>query len=388
MKIRYTIPFKRKIFIDDHWPVPFQNGTLRIIDDEGHTKAVEITFENQPSNYSPDFSKNSDGVIAATLTHRDMRLHPTKVQLDNAISFLECMFDIDLVTDEILAEYEAETEKEVEEIVVSKIASEPNEPLLPLSFDFLTRALMAAQNSEGPSFESTLIRSARKATAKKAYIDSFRYSFLLIEATFGGGNFKTAGLKNSLKSSENFREIVTSVLMENFPIGEDQNSPTAVFIKSRPSIDEVIDHLVDFRGFYFHGNMKRKNAWRPDDQSQAESLAHLAASIALNLSMQATKALFSPEFERQHFDDAKRAGAIIVFQVHYNFREPDENFDRTLELRFSIPGTKPTSRSAFYIFQNFFSAFQSRHPLAELKSANCKMVETGQQIFDLKFYVD
>lgn len=43
MRIRYTIPFKRNIFIDDHGEVPFQGGLLRVIDENGFAKALVST---------------------------------------------------------------------------------------------------------------------------------------------------------------------------------------------------------------------------------------------------------------------------------------------------------------------------------------------------------
>jgi hypothetical protein len=40
------------------------------------------------------------------------------------------------------------------------------------------------------------------------FINSFRYSFLLIESLYGNGQFKTPSLQAALKSNQEFRNIV------------------------------------------------------------------------------------------------------------------------------------------------------------------------------------
>src|SRR3546814_1470621 len=48
---------------------------------------------------------------------------------------------------------------------------------------------------------------------------------------------------------------------------------------SDPTVEQIVSHIVDKRGFYFHGNRKHKNAWLPHDQKQAEALCLLAINI-------------------------------------------------------------------------------------------------------------
>src|SRR3546814_11586499 len=48
---------------------------------------------------------------------------------------------------------------------------------------------------------------------------------------------------------------------------------------SDPTVEQIVSHIVDKRGFYFHGNRKHKNAWLPHDHKQAEALCLLALNI-------------------------------------------------------------------------------------------------------------
>jgi hypothetical protein len=386
MRVCYTVPFKRKIIVDDHWEVPMQGGILRVVEEEGYAKALEIKFENQPLECAPHLQHHDQGDTSATITGRDHRLIFVKRQLDQAATFLECIHDIDLLTDEISAKYEGETAEEEANIAIKTISMGSHDPALSLSFDMITRAIMAAEKKDGPKFEATLVGSARAALEKQEFINSFRYSFLLIESLYGEGQFKKTGLQVALKTNQEFLSIVESAIKHVIPAKADRNSDTAKLLARKPTAHDAIDHLVEKRGFYFHGNVKRKDAWKPDEQGTAKSLALLAISIVTTISMKAADLIFAPEFAQRHLEDATRAGAKIVYEIKTKFREPEEEFNREHLLRISTPGTKVTPRSAFAIAQRFLELFQQNQPVSALCKAECTVQGTGQKVFDLIFH--
>lgn len=386
MRVRYTVPFKRKIIIDDHWEIPMQGGKLRVIEEDGYAKALELIFEKQPLEYAPQLQQHSEGEAAATITERDHRMIFVKRHLDDAATFLECIYDIELITDEIDAKYEGETPEEEAQITIKGTSMGRHNPALPLFFDMLTRAIMAADKHDGPRFEATLARSARKALGTQEFINSFRYSFLLIESLYGEGQFKKAGLQAALKANQEFRDFVEFAIKDVIPAKDDCNSETAKLLATKPTADDVIDHLVEKRGLYFHGNIKRKDAWKPDEQGAAESLALLAIAIVMQISMKAADPMFAPELEKRHFEDAMRAGAKIVFEIIFKFREPEEKFDRERQININMPGTKVTPRSAFAIAQHFLQLFEHNQPRSALREAKCTVQGTGQKVFDLTFH--
>ncbi len=386
MRIRYIVPFKRKIIIDDHWEIPMQGGKLRVVEEDGYAKAFELTFEKQPFKYAPHLQEHSEGEAVATITGRDDRMIFVKRQLDDAAAFLECIHDIELITDEIDAKYEGETPEEEAQIAIKSISMGRQNSALPLTFDMLTRAIMAADKKDGPRFEATLTGSAREALGKQKFINSFRYSFLLIESLYGEGQFKKVGLQSALKANQEFRDIVEFAVKDVIPAKVVRSSDTAKLLAAKPTVDVVIDHLVEKRGFYFHGNVKRKDAWKPEEQGGAESLALLAIDIATKISIKAADLMFAPEFEKLHFEDAMRAGAKIVFEIKFKFREPEEKFDRDNQININVPGTKVTPRTAFAIAQQFLQLFQYKHPESALLEAKCSVQGTEQKVFDLTFH--
>ncbi|HCG1298530.1 TPA: hypothetical protein NJH39_004397 [Pseudomonas aeruginosa] len=386
MKIHYRFPTKRTLLIDDHWDIPIQNGILRAIEIDGEINSFEVTLTNQPTSYALQLAKAQDGIMEITVD-TDPFLDAIQNQLRSAMSFLHCYFSIDLRIDEYEIRYEAETPEEEKEIPIPSIQTEEYEPPLLLPFNMLTRAIMAAEDSNGPQFEATLASSARASLSERQYIDSFRYSFLLIESIYGGGQFKSAALKNTLRGNHEFRKIVRKSLLNRIKPKTQKKSDTEQILQNNPDIDDIIDHIVEKRGFYFHGNIKRTNSWKPNDQSDAESLALLTTGIAQLISHEAANPMFEEKYSRRHFEDAKIAGAIIVFKVDFKYRNPEEEFSREHALEMSIPGTKPTPQNSIYILEKFIEHIQNSLPGSGLEEATCRIKNTSQIIFEVKFHV-
>ena len=350
--------------------------------------SIEIVIENQPTSQAPKIVETPDAAIKTTIVGGSDLFPMLKVHLESAFSYLKCYFDVDLRLDEVETEYFAETEAEKSEIDIHSFTTGLAERSLPLTYDYFTRAIMAAETNAGPSFEATLVAASREALFAKRYIDSFRYSFLLIESLYGGGKFKADQLVTAFSGNAAFVTIVKSALAQQTKPKRSKNSDTEKLLASTPSPEAVIAHLVEKRGLYFHGNVKRKDAWRPDEQEGAEALALLALEVALLISQEAAAEMFDEKYSERHFLNAKEVGAIMTMKVDFQFREPDDKFDRNHSMTINVPGTKVTALMARYVAQQFLTQFEHSAPVAALKSASCAVKDTGQKVFEMKFHFD
>ena len=387
MRIRYVIRLKEPILLEDHWPVPVMSGQLRVISEGQKATALEIVFTGQPSTYAPKIERDPSAKIATTITGHDRLLPFVRMQLEAAIAYLQCFFDVELLTGEIETEYTAETDAEKDQIKVSRMSFGKADRQLALSFDYLTRAIMAAEKGGGPSFEATLIGAARKAVKQEKFIDSFRYSFLLIESLYGEGKFKSAQLKEALKGNSDFTGLVAAALKERIRLKKPRSSDTEKLLTSSPNTDHVIDHLVDKRGFYFHGNIKRKGAWKPQDQAEAEALCMLTLEIAMLISHAAAAPMFEDELSKRHYENAESSGAIMTLKVDFTFRRREEPIDRTQSVTINMPGTIVTPKMAQNAAQQSLTMFEHNEPVAGLKSVSCTVNITGQRVFDIEFHI-
>lgn len=388
MRVRYLIQLKEPIRLEDHWPISIMGGDLCVVSKDGKAIAFEITFAGQSVDLAPTVEQHKEGDIKLSIVARDTLLPFVRMQLENAFTFLQCYFDVEILIREIEIEYAAETEEEEKQIKIKGSSAKRQKRPLSMPYDLFTRAIMAAEAGQAPEFEATFVSAARTAMLQERYIDSFRYSFLLIESLYGDGKFKTALLKEALKGSADFRSMVTTALKVRMPPKRPRNSDTEKLLAASPTVEAVIDHLVDKRGFYFHGNVKRKDAWRPHEQEVAEALSLLSLEIAMLISHAAAAQMFDDKLSQRHFDNAKRVGAIVTMNVSFRFRDPGENFERNESMIIKVPGTKATPKMAVYVAKHFLARFEDVAPVADLKSATCTIKETGQKVFDIEFHVE
>lgn len=386
MRIRYTVPFTSKTRIPDHWPFPVAGGIGRVIEVDGVAQGLEVVFDNQPLDLAPTIRPANDGVAKYELRGHDHQIGHLRFLLDQAMGFLQCFFGVGLATDEIKAAFEPEHPGEEGKIQVHSIKTGTQEPIHHLNFSMLTRAVMAAAAGPAPVFEAALLASARDAMARQRFIDSFRYSFLLIEFLFGDGKFKGEALKAVFRKNDVLKGLIQELIADPVPFPDPGPSSTATLLAANPSVGDFIDHLVDQRGFYFHGNIKRKDTWKPEQQTAAKLLAFKTLELASRVGQRAADPLFDEQFTQQHFQNAKRSGAIIVLNVSATFIEPDNGLSRQARFSFTCPGTKLSAALLQGVAREFLGAFERQHPVEALRTVSCVRADTGEKAFEMTFY--
>lgn len=386
MLVRYTVKFKSPVLIDDHWPFPLLGGELRIIETDGLASGMEITFTGQPATIAPKVQRPSDGTTNLNIIERDTLLPQVVSRLRGALAYLQCHFGVDFAINEPETSYEPETDAERDDVEMFgfNLGKAVHHPII--TYDFWTRAIMAAETG-APAFEASSVHVARRAMTEGRYIDAFRYAFLLIEAFYGEGKFKSAQLKAAFSSSDELKGFVAYVLKNPMPPKRRHGSPTERLLSSNPSVEAVLAHLVDQRGFYFHGNARRVNAWAPHEQDTAEALCLLALEIAMQISLKGASPMYGDAIAQRHFDTAVQAGAIMTLKVQYTYQELEYVSPHAAILNMRVPGTEVTPRMALYVAQQFLAAFEHETPHAALLQASCVVEDTNQPVFDLNIHV-
>ena len=387
MLIRYTFKLRDPVIFEDFWPISIMGGKLHAFKSDGKITGFQVEFENQDPDFSPSLSQANDTEVKAHIVGRDKLLPFVKIQIEEAFSYLQCYFNVEINTDEIGTEYIAESEEEQREIQVMSFEIGTNDlsPIVP--FDMFTRAVMAAEQGPSPVLESRFLQMARAELLRKRYIDSFRYSFLLIESVYGNGKFKSSALKNELKRNLDFVRIVTNALAVRIRPRNRKQCDTERLLSANAHVENIIDHIVEKRGFYFHGNVKQRNPWRPDEQEKAESLGLLAFAMANLIAQDAAKPMFDEALIERYHRSAKEAGAIMKTRVIFRFREPTESFDRDGHVEMNVPGTIPTAKQVVYLANTFLEYFRDQLPTADLISATCVDVGNDKQLFTFQVKV-
>lgn len=387
MRIRYRIPFTQKLIVLDHWEIPLQGGVCRVIEDDGIAKSLEVVLSGQSVELAPRIEGEEQEGSIPTIVNDDRNLGFLRVQLEDAMAFLKSQFDIGLDWEEVDASYEPESAAERDQIHVFDFKVHRHVPATVLSFEILAGAIICAEKERGPSFEATLVATAREAMTQQRYIDSFRYSFLLIEALYGDGKFKTVELKKALKKDVGFTRAVEIGCQTARTFPKLTPSDTTKLLESG-SVEQIIDHIVDKRGVYFHGNLKRQGAWRPQRQEDAHALAALCSAIVLQICHEAAKPMYAPAVAKRFREYAVRAGAQSMYQINFTFRMPEDGVPRNHRLRLGMNGTKPTGLVVVEVIKHFIAFFEKHAPMGSLEYAVCVIEGTGEEVFEMKFGLD
>jgi hypothetical protein len=244
----------------------------------------------------------------------------------------------------------------------------------------VAQAFYASEDHEGPIFATSLLQMARQASLDRQYIEAFRYCFLIFESLYGGGKFKTPQLVDAMMSDIEFESLVSSTIADftNDPMHRTSKakSLTATYSTSRL----MIEHLVDRRGFYFHGNIKRKDTWRPDEQHHAEELANFCMFLGLAVADAQAAPMFVPHIGKRYFDNAKNVGAIMSFLITFEIKDEHNRIERG-SMRIPTPGTIPTNGMAMGVHIKFLEWAQTELHGTSLVSAVANDETTGKELF-------
>jgi len=362
-------------------------ASMDVVEEGDLVTALVFTFSGQPTSLAPSFVDDESGLGPPTLTVNDTLHTVLRERVLNGLSFLQALFQIEVDLQRTDAKYEAETPVEKDKINITAFSyGEPKEQHLHLSYDYFTRAMMAGEQPIDDTYRlfATLASAAREAAFQDRYIDSFRYSFLLLDALFGQGQFKKAGLTKAFKSDPELMAAITNAVTDYREDKARAATPTGIILRDKPSAEIIAEHLIERRGHYFHSNLSKPHAWKPDKQDEARDLAWLCIGINHELAAKYSAPMFEESLGQRHFDSAKKSGAILVLNVNYTFQNNDEETPRKGLTNINIPGTKVTRAMATDVAKNFINDFTERLPAGGLIHAVCVVADTGQPVFEFR----
>ncbi|WP_125993377.1 hypothetical protein [Sphingomonas sp. S-NIH.Pt15_0812] len=358
-------------------------------EEDGMVTAIEFTKSGLPLTLAPTIVDTPNQVTKATITGHDTLLPIVHAHLRRAFNFLQCFFDVSIKVGSVEVSYALETGESEDDLPVPGMTiGEAEARPLAISYDFITRSLMAAETDEPPEFVASLAGLAREALNGRRFIDSFRYSFLLIEALFGRGKFKSRQLSDALQNSEELGEAIDYAVSEMAANRLRHPSETATLLKTAPGRSSIIDHLIERRGHYFHGNVKKTGAWSAARQEEAEGLAWFCIDVVIKLSSDAAASMFKPEYTLRHFEESRQNGASVKVRMNIFFREAEGDRLQRQNINLDMSGTKVTNRMAMDALREGIRLLQDDVPAARLHSIVGFDDQAKKRLFDVRMHIE
>ncbi len=122
-------------------------------------------------------------------------------------------------------------------------------------------------------------RVGRQNLIEGLYINAFYDFFFIVESLFGNGKFKTAGMKEAFRNSQELQSAIDSSMRSpDFLNGLQYRAhlwPAFNLNYHGKSTEEITDRFVDLRGFLHHHSSLRPDIWHPDDHERYQVDADL-----------------------------------------------------------------------------------------------------------------
>lgn len=383
MEVKLRFPLKRKFILEDHWPLAGQGAVLTFETVNGEATAIIVSFKNQPPEAAPQIQRVQHGKIKANITIRGRLEARGRKIVERFVDFTNLYLSLEVDLDGVEAEYIPASDEERRRMGLYSFKTNRQRPTVQMPFDLLAQAFFAGESSDDPSFASRMFHLAREALISEQYIDSFRYSFLLIEAFYGDGKFKTAQLVGALLSGD-FKRMLHEASAELLtdPINAKSAArPLAIEYKTP---DALANLLVTKRGFYFHGNLARANTWHPDRQAEARPLAELGVLLGSKITHTLGGAMFGPNINSRFIENAKAFGAVMPIEVQVDFIDRNGVQGRR-GIRFECPGTVATTSLAIRVNQHFLKWAEAELADVKIISAVGRDTASGQELFRTRF---
>ena len=101
MLVRYITKLKEPIKFQDHWPIQIMGGELRAVTKDKRIVAFEITFSGKSVDLSPATEKSNEVGVQYNIRVSDTILPFLKMHLEEALAYLQCYFDVEILIDEV-----------------------------------------------------------------------------------------------------------------------------------------------------------------------------------------------------------------------------------------------------------------------------------------------
>ena len=291
MKCKYTFKINGYLKATGLKPITIRGWTFEFSANEGIVDGLSVIVpannpEDLPSILQTPGSRSKATINVPSPSYlfikRDVRA------IEGALS----LFGVDTIDlNAPLKEWLPENEEEKTKLELIDFKSDRGEvdvsKLPNVSFDIIARAVISADDIADIEPQLAFCRKGIVDRNEERYIEAIYDFYFFIESLFAQGKTKNPRVKEAFKQSNELRESIEEVLKNPQVIISPRHDELHSFMKQYGgmSVDDIIEHIVDLRGFLHHHTPKRKNAWHPEEHKRYESAANLLGAIAFSVAM-------------------------------------------------------------------------------------------------------
>jgi len=303
MKCKYSFPVKGYIRFDTGISFCSSNRVYELKAKEGLFSELSVTIPNFPETCLPTIAQHKEGEIKASIT---VPIDPFWDDLVSDIRTIEgalCIWgareiNIDYCTTEWIPETESEKEK-IQMFSFSKSRKDkPPGNLPPSPIDMLIRSIFVVPQLKENETPLNFYRRGNLDIFEERYIDAIYDLYFVLETLFADGKFRKNEVVSKFCKSKELLDAINISQKDIHPEIKSNRNLLSVFREKylNKSKDEMIEHIVDLRGFLHHHTLKKKDIWHPAKQREFKVDALTLSNICFDIvSKRAIGNLFSQE---------------------------------------------------------------------------------------------
>ena len=378
MKLCFRIVLDEPTRIDEAWPLTLPNGRFfRVIHEDGLAIAFEVEIALSAEVVADDNTQFFQSVRGSW--------YETRQYFNRVKSYLQCHAEVNFDPLELELIFVCENEEEKKWVGIDKMVvgrAEYEKAKRGMDFETLSGIAIGSigEATRNDYFIGDLKNLSLRAAREGRYVDSFRYGFLLIDALFGNGQFKTRSLQATLKSDSEFVEMVQEACVVQKEKIRHPNDEIEKLICGDFSESMIIDHLVAKRGDYFHGRRGvSRHGVAPFEEGKA--LGDFVGEITDLICKREIGKVLNEESWKCYNEAAEASGNVV--QLRYEATIIDQNCGNRVKSRHmcKMPGSLHNKWNRLMWAYDALVSLKASNDTHEVETIVGRHVDSGSMVF-------
>ena len=292
MKCKYTFKVAGNVRVAELHAIKARGWLFEFLEEDGRLAALTVTVPANGPNDLPIVTQNPAPGVKAHI-HVPAPAFPFVAREVRAIEALLSVFGVHQIDlNRFTTKWIPENDQEKAAIKINDFSNSLSAPdlnaLPPLPFDLLARSVFAADEAAEMEMQLTFFRKGGVDCYERRFIEAVYDFYFFLESLFGAGQFKKKAVQQAFMNSKPLTEAIQKVILDPESTVQAKGRELEEFIKKygAMSVEDIVEHVVELRGFLHHHTGKRKGIWHPEDHRRYQLEALLLQSIAFSVAME------------------------------------------------------------------------------------------------------
>lgn len=311
MKCVYTFKISGQIKVKEVKPINLRGMIFEFLHENGVLSHLAVTVPVNGPNDMPTITLTPSSRAKAHINIPAPEFAFVKQEVRSIEALLSIFGVHEIDVNRFKTTWIPETNEENASIQLNDFYTDVTEAdtdtILPLPFDVLARCVIAGDEVRNIEMPLAFFRKGITSFYEERFIDAIYDFYFFLESMFGDGQFKKRGIEEAFKKSDMLTKAIEEVMADSAAAVTSRKVELQCFLKKYAgmSVEDIISHVIELRGFLHHHTAKRKDIWHPLDHDKYVLEAHLLRAIACSIALKtAIEVLCGPkiiEAYRQSF---------------------------------------------------------------------------------------